>query len=196
MCGIFGITNYQNIALDTKLVTESSKLMQHRGPDAFGQWGIKNKIELAHLRLSIIDLDSSSNQPFFSDCQNYVLVFNGEIYNYLEIKSELKLKGYSFRTSSDTEVLLKSYIEWKEECVTRFNGDWAFSIYDIKNDKLFCSRDRYGVKPFNYAMVDGNLIFSSEIKSIINYFPSLKRPNYNVISNFCRNSLGAQNEET
>ena len=196
MCGIFGITNYHNLALDTKLVTESSKLMQHRGPDAFGQWGIKNKIELAHLRLSIIDLDSSSNQPFFSDCQNYVLVFNGEIYNYLEIKSELKLKGYSFRTSSDTEVLLKSYIEWKEECVTRFNGDWAFSIYDIKNDKLFCSRDRYGVKPFNYAMVDGNLIFSSEIKSIINYFPSLKRPNYNVISNFCRNSLGAQNEET
>jgi asparagine synthase (glutamine-hydrolysing) len=195
MCGIFGIITQSNL-IDKDKIKESAGLMQYRGPDAYGQWGIENKIELAHLRLSIIDLSPESNQPFFSNCGNYVIVFNGEIYNYLEIKQELILLGHKFRTTSDTEVLLNSYIEWGDKCVSKFNGDWAFAIYNIKENALFCSRDRFGVKPFNYSVIDDSFIFSSEIKSIIHYFPQLRNPNYNVIANFCRNSLGAQIEET
>jgi asparagine synthase (glutamine-hydrolysing) len=196
MCGIFGIINSTYIEINKQLFESSAKLMHHRGPDSYGQWGIDNHLELGHLRLSIVDLNPESNQPFFSTCKQYVIIYNGEIYNYIELRDELKNIGYSFRTGSDTEVLLTSYIEWGENCVSKFNGDWAFAIYDLVNEKLFCSRDRFGVKPFNYAVVDGTLIFSSEIKSIIHYFNELKQPNYNVISNFCRTSVGAQHEET
>lgn len=196
MCGIFGIINSQNKEINKHLFESSAKLMHHRGPNAYGQWGIDNHLELGHLRLSIVDLKPESNQPFFSPCKQYVIVFNGEIYNYVELRDQLKNIGYSFKTESDTEVLLTSYIEWGENCVTKFNGDWAFAIYDLANEKLFCSRDRFGVKPFNYAVVDGSLIFSSEIKSILSYYNSLKQPNYNVIANFCRTSVGAQHEET
>ena len=196
MCGIFGIINSQNKEINKYLFESSAKLMHHRGPNAYGQWGIDNHLELGHLRLSIVDLKPESNQPFFSPCKKYVIVFNGEIYNYVELRDQLKNIGYSFRTESDTEVLLTCYIEWGENCVTKFNGDWAFAIFDLANEKLFCSRDRFGVKPFNYAIFDGNLIFSSEIKSILSYYISLKKPNYNVIANFCRTSVGAQHEET
>lgn len=197
MCGIFGIFNYNNsLKIDSDKVKESATFMNYRGPDAYGQWGIENRIELAHCRLSIIDLNPESNQPFISNCKNYVITFNGEIYNYLELKNELEQLGISFRTSSDTEVLLNSYIVWGEDCVSKFNGDWAFCIYNIKEDIFFCSRDRFGVKPFNYSLIDGQLVFSSAIKCMLNYFPQLKVPNYNIISNFCRNSLGAQVEDT
>lgn len=197
MCGIFGITSKSGASyIDKSKVCDSALLMRHRGPDAYGQWGIPQKVELAHLRLSIIDLSHASDQPFFSNCKKYVIVFNGEIYNYVEIREELKSLGHQFRTSSDTEVLLNSYIEWGDKCVSRFNGDWAFAIYDIQRDALFCSRDRFGVKPFNYATVGEQFVFSSEVKSILNYFPQLLQPNYNVISNFCRNGLGAQSEAT
>jgi asparagine synthase (glutamine-hydrolysing) len=197
MCGIFGVkVKSDSTIVDQLRVKESAMLMRHRGPDAYEQWGIFKNIELAHLRLSIIDLSRESNQPFFSNCKNYVIVFNGEIYNYIEIKSELQALGYLFRTSSDTEVLLNAYIEWGDQCVLKFNGDWAFAIYHIPDDVLFCSRDRFGVKPFNYAIVDDQFVFSSEIKSILNYLPELRQPNYNVISNYCRNSLGAQGKET
>jgi asparagine synthase (glutamine-hydrolysing) len=196
MCGIFGIINAESKEIDREGFEKSARLMHHRGPNAYGQWGIDNHVELGHLRLSIVDLKPESNQPFFSTCKKYVIIFNGEIYNYIELRDQLKNVGYSFKTESDTEVLLTSYIEWGENCVTKFNGDWAFAIYDLVNEKLFCSRDRFGVKPFNYAVVDGNLIFSSEIKSILSYYNCLKQPNFNVIANFCRTSVGAQHEET
>ena len=197
MCGIFGaIAKADTSEIDKGKIKDSALLMSHRGPDAFDQWGIPNKIELAHLRLSIIDLSKENNQPFISSCKKYVIVFNGEIYNYVEIRKELESLGHKFRTKGDTEVLLNSYIEWGDSCVSKFNGDWAFAIYNIKENTLFCSRDRFGVKPFNYAIFEDQFIFSSEIKSILNYIPVLRRPNYNVIANFCRNSLGAQIEET
>ncbi len=196
MCGIFGIIHSEKKVINKDLFSKSAKLMHHRGPDAYGQWGIENKIELAHLRLAIVDLKKESNQPFFSTCNRYVIVFNGEIYNYIELRAELIELGYIFRTESDTEVLLNAFIEWGEDCVNKFNGDWAFAIYDIQDDKLFCSRDRFGVKPFNYAVFDEGIVFSSEIKSIIDYYSSFRIPNYNVISNYCRNSLGAQSEDT
>lgn len=196
MCGIYGIINNNNQYINRNLVSDSAKLMKHRGPNSFGQWGIDGKVELAHLRLSILDLTSDGDQPFISECKNYVIVFNGEIYNYLELREDLKSSGIIFRTTTDTEVLLNAYIFWGTECVTKFNGDWAFVIYNKIDNSLFCSRDRFGVKPFNYAIFHDSFIFSSEIKSIVNYYPNLNEPNYNIISNYCRNSLGAFTEET
>ena len=149
MCGIFGIVNLsQRKEIDSERFKDSAMLMKHRGPDAYDQWGISGKIKMAHLRLAIIDLSEGSNQPFQSLCKNFTIVFNGEIYNYLELRKELELLGHEFKTSSDTEVLLNSYIQWGEGCTQKFNGMWAFAIFNSKNDSLFCSRDRFGIKPF------------------------------------------------
>ena len=196
MCGIFGIYNLIKQPISKVNVKKSTLLMKHRGPDAFEQWGITDLIELAHVRLSIIDVSVQSNQPFESQCGNYIIVFNGEIYNYLELKEELIKENVQFRTNSDTEVLLNAFVIWGDSCVLKFNGDWAFAIYDKSKNRIFCSRDRFGIKPFNYTIHNGSFIFSSEIKSIICYSPDLKIPNYNVINNYCRNSLGAQHNET
>lgn len=196
MCGIFGLYNFKNNEIDKVKVKESTLLMKHRGPDAFDQWGIDGLIELSHVRLAIVDLASESNQPYTSGCGNFIIVFNGEIYNYIELKEQLIQEGIKFKTNSDTEVLLNSFIYWGDECVNKLNGDWAFTIYDINKNRLFCSRDRFGVKPFCYSLYNNSFIFSSEIKSILNYYPDIKAPNYNVINNYCRNSLGAQHDET
>lgn len=196
MCGIFGLYNIKNKKINDGLVETCLKTMIHRGPDAQSFEKITDDLIFGHVRLSIIDLNESSNQPFCNETCNYWIVFNGEIFNYLEIKAELVSLGHHFKTSSDTEVLLHSYIQWGEDCVQKFNGMWAFSIFDKGKGKLFCSRDRFGVKPFNYAEVDGQFIFASEIKAILAYFPELKVPNYNVIANYCRSSIGAQIKET
>ena len=197
MCGILGIFNIkQDKTLEKNDLEKALISMQHRGPDAQDVKIFDNKAGLAHLRLAIIDLKAESNQPFQVD-NRYWITYNGEIYNYLELKQQLITEGgYSFRTESDTEVLLRAYQHWGEDCVNKFNGMWAFAIYDALNNTLFCSRDRFGVKPFNYALVDGQFIFASEIKGILSYFPQLKQPNYNVIANYCRTSAGAQHEET
>jgi asparagine synthase (glutamine-hydrolysing) len=196
MCGIVGIYNL-NVKESFQLQNFEKALltMKHRGPDAHAIRVFDDKAILGHVRLSIIDLSDNSNQPFQLD-NRYWIVFNGEIYNYLELKDELIATGYRFRTSSDTEVLVRAYQHWGEQCVKRFNGMWAFAIYDEVENSLFCSRDRFGIKPFNYATVNGQFIFSSEIKSIISCFPQLKIPNYNVIANYCRKSIGAQIKET
>jgi asparagine synthase (glutamine-hydrolysing) len=196
MCGIFGIFNFNvDKSLDKDLFKASLLKMKHRGPDAHEIKPITDKIILGHVRLSIIDISAESNQPFVID-NNYWIVFNGEIYNYIEIRNELIAAGYIFKTKGDTEVLIRAYEHWGRHCVNKFNGDWAFAIYNIKENSLFCSRDRFGVKPFNYAIINNQFVFSSEIKAIIQYFPELKKPNYNVISNYCRNGLGAQAEQT
>jgi asparagine synthase (glutamine-hydrolysing) len=196
MCGILGIYNLHSQKSFLKENFEAALLtMQYRGPDANAIRTFDNKIILGHLRLSIIDLGAENNQPFQID-NRYWIVFNGEIFNYLELKKELVELGYIFRTTGDTEVLLRSYQHWGESCVNRFNGMWAFAVYDNETKKLFCSRDRFGIKPFNYAIINGQFIFSSEIKAIISYFPELKVPNYNVIANYCRKSLGAQIKNT
>lgn len=198
MCGIFGIVRLQNdtAPFDLSLAQTALLKMQHRGPDAHNITQLSDNVLFGHLRLSIIDLSTSNNQPFADATNRYFLTYNGEIYNYLEIKQTLCEKGYSFRTNGDTEVLLNAYIEWGSDCVKQFNGMWAFAIYDKQENTLFCSRDRFGVKPFYYAFHEKHFIFASEIKAIITYFTNLKSPNYNIISNFCRKSLGAQTEET
>ena len=196
MCGILGIFNTSSQKyFNAHHFSSALCSIKYRGPDAQCIQKFDNKAILGHDRLSIIDLHAESNQPFQVE-ERYWIVFNGEIYNYIELREQLKKMGYSFRTESDTEVLLTSYLVWGEDCVTHFNGMWAFAIYDNVENKLFCSRDRFGVKPFNYANVNGQFIFSSEIKGILSYFPSERIPNYNVIANYCRDSIGAQIKET
>ena len=193
MCGIIGIYDFSGV--NKSRFTESLSKLYHRGPDNQGEKEINKNLFFGHTRLSIIDLDSSSNQPFFED-DNYILTFNGEIFNYLEIKEELKLEGYVFKTNGDTEVLLKSYIFWGEKCVERFNGMWAFAVYDKIENQIFCSRDRYGIKPFYYTFNNGNFIFSSMINSIITYDEKIRRPNQKIINEFLYRGLNAQFEET
>ena len=144
MCSICG-GNYP-----LELVRKASQTMVHRGPDFSGEFS-DGVVALAHNRLSIIDLDSEANQPFTSPfCPHLVLVFNGEIYNYLEIKQELTKLGIPFFTQSDTEVLLHAFAYLGEKCLEKFNGDFAFCILDKRDSSLFLARDRLGNKPLFY----------------------------------------------
>jgi asparagine synthase (glutamine-hydrolysing) len=163
MCGIAGYIGKKKINRET--VLETLSLMNNRGPDFQNYKEIADRgtnIYLLHARLGIIDLDSRSNQPFELDgCS---LVFNGEIYNYVELRDALKQKGVAFKTSSDTEVLLRYYLAYGEKCVEHFEGMWAFAIYDSRNKKLFLSRDRFAEKPLYYYEEADGLYFASEIK--------------------------------
>lgn len=194
MCGIFGAFDLNGNGNLTRFES-SLKLIQHRGPDNQQAKQVDNFLILGHTRLSIIDLSSHNHQPFSVD-DRYFLTYNGEVYNYLEIRKELEDLGVRFRTAGDTEVVLQSYIAWGEACVQKFNGMWAFAIYDRDTQKLFCSRDRFGIKPFSYFHSDGEFIFASEVKPILAYKPEVKEPNYNIIANYCYKSLGAQSHET
>jgi len=170
--------------------------MIHRGPDFQKSLFLKNDtVAMGHVRLSIIDLTDAANQPMEVDDKYYV-IFNGEIYNYIELKQELAAKGYCFSTHSDTEVLVKAYDCWGEECVSKFNGMWAFAIYNTIENTMFCSRDRFGVKPFNYYVDEKRFIFGSEIKPIIAYDSKLRTPNYNSIGLFCREGICGETPET
>jgi len=193
MCGIFGIIDSKEINIDN--FNNSLLKLKHRGPDNQSSIKINKNIAFGHVRLSIIDLSNNNNQPY-NYKNKYFLIFNGEIFNYVEIKDLLVKKGYKFRTSGDTEVLLYSYIEWGENCVNKFNGMWSFAIYDKQKNKLFCSRDRFGIKPFYYYHKDNIFYFSSEIKSILNYNTKLKSPNEKIIYNFLYNNLGSECEQT
>ena len=195
MCGIFGVLSLDKTnSPSEEIAYQSLKKMQHRGPDALIVRKITDQLVFGHARLSILDLGEQSNQPF--EYEHLSIVFNGEIYNYIELREELLKMGFSFRTQGDTEVVLAAYLAWGESCLSKFNGMWAFAIYDKKSDALFCSRDRFGVKPFLYHCSESELIFSSEAKSIITYKPSLAKPNYNSISRYLRETIGAQAEET
>jgi asparagine synthase (glutamine-hydrolysing) len=165
MCGISGF-NFNNSSLITSMNTQ----LIHRGPDSQKIF-LDNRVSLGHTRLSILDLSSNADQPFQYSHNGYeiVIVFNGEIYNYIEIKNQLIEKGYFFKSNSDTEVILASYIEWGEQCVNLFNGMWSFCIYDKNKEILFLSRDRLGVKPLYYYNVNGVFIFSSEIKALLSH---------------------------
>jgi asparagine synthase (glutamine-hydrolysing) len=170
--------------------------MPHRGPDARGTRVCRPHVGLGHVRLSILDLRPESNQPFEIEGGDYAISYNGEIFNYLELRDELESLGHAFRTTSDTEVLLRAYAQWGPAAVGRFNGMWAFAIYDRRQDVLFCSRDRFGIKPFNYALYRGRLLLASEAKAILAVAPELATPNYASLSRLLRASIGARLEET
>lgn len=196
MCGILGVVRHDRAALfDQSRFRDALATMRHRGPDGQQVRAVDQGVLLGHTRLAIIDLSDASNQPFGID-DRYWLTYNGEIFNYLELRAELEALGARFTTSGDTEVLLRAYIQWGPACVNRFNGMWAFAIWDRQEKTLFASRDRFGIKPFNYAVVDDQLLFASEIKALLACRPDLAEPDYIMIGNFCRTSVGAQHEQT
>jgi asparagine synthase (glutamine-hydrolysing) len=145
------------------LLTAMLESIRHRGPDHSARW-IDMPVLLGHNRLSVIDLSAAANQPM--EIGDLTIVYDGEVYNYLEIRDELTKKGYRFRTNSDTEVVLAAYTEWGSACVTRFVGMWAFAIWDKRRRELFCSRDRFGIKPFCYIHAGDRFYFGSEYKPL------------------------------
>ncbi|MCC7431677.1 asparagine synthase (glutamine-hydrolyzing) [bacterium] len=175
MCGICGVIwkndKFENLE-KTQIIKKMNDSLFHRGPDDEGYF-VQNNIQLAMRRLSIIDI-SGGHQPVFSSDKNFVIVFNGEIYNYRELRESLKEKNYTFNTKSDTEVILNLFIEYGEECVHRLNGMFSFAIWNIQAKKIFVARDRLGIKPFYYFDNEDYFVFSSEIKSILQ-FPFLER---------------------
>lgn len=196
MCGILGIVSFgDGTQPDRARVDDALSTMAHRGPDGQGIAFVDERVALGHRRLAIIDLTDDSAQPMMRS-DRYWLTYNGEIFNYLELRAELEDLGAKFATSGDTEVLLAAYEAWGRDCVTRFNGMWAFAIYDAVERTLFCSRDRFGIKPFNYAIVDDQFLFASEIKAMLVCNPGLAEPDYGMIASFCRTSAGAQHEQT
>ncbi|MCY4372827.1 MAG: asparagine synthase (glutamine-hydrolyzing) [Spirochaetaceae bacterium] len=190
MCGVAGIFN-QASDRDVEEARLWSMLnsMRHRGPDGDGTWLHAKGLGLGHVRLAVIDLSTASNQPFVSEDGNYVLTYNGEIFNYLELRHELERMGYRFRTASDTEVLLTAYRQWGQRVCERLNGMWAFAIYNCREDYLFCSRDRFGIKPFYYAFADGAFIFASEVKALTAVAPQLATLDAGATSKFLRASI-------
>ena len=196
MCGILGVVAAGRAnSFDESRFRAALATLHHRGPDGQQVKAVDQGVLFGHARLSIIDLSDASNQPFGID-DRYWLTYNGEIFNYLELRAELEALGARFETSGDTEVLLRAYIQWGPDCVSRFNGMWAFAIWDRQEKTLFASRDRFGIKPFNYTVVDGQLLFASEIKAMLACRPDLAEPDYVMIGNFCRTSVGAQHERT
>ena len=166
MCGIAGILSHHINAVSFDKLKGMTDAISHRGPDGEGFWMNDEKtIGLGHRRLAIIDLSPEAAQPF-SFLGRYHLVFNGEIYNYPELKTELSQKGYRFQTNSDTEVLVAAYDCWKDNCLQRFDGMFAFAIWDEKEQQLFAARDRFGEKPFYYHFDGETLVFASEFKAL------------------------------
>ena len=167
MCGIVGIFAARSLApgeTQTR-ITAMTRTLRHRGPDATGDF-LDQHIALGHCRLSIIDLSDAGRQPMHSEDGRYVIIYNGEVYNYVELRAELERAGVRFHTATDTEVVLAAYRAWGASALTRFNGMWAFAIWDRQQGELFLARDRVGKKPLYYARGrDGSLYFASEIKA-------------------------------
>jgi len=185
MCGIVTIVTPAGKAISSAILEAMTTRIAHRGPDDFGYAWVDPRsgqseswtrgtptrelagVSFGHRRLSILDLSPGGHQPMFSDDGSMVLAYNGEIYNYVELRRELEQQGVAFRTRCDTEVLLKAYEHWGDAAFARFNGMWAFTLWDGRKRKLVACRDRFGVKPLYYAVVDGTWIFASEIKALL-----------------------------
>ena len=166
MCGIAGIVHFDGRSPSSEKVEGVSRLLAHRGPDGERTWSCP-EAALGHARLRIIDLSPASDQPFLSEEGKTALVYNGEVYNYRELRTELASRGHVFRTAGDTEVILRPYEEWGTDCPAPLNGMFAIAIWDGRKRQLFLSRDRFGEKPFFYWTDGRRVIFASEIKSIL-----------------------------
>ena len=180
MCGFVGFCD--DSKNKKKIIRDMADIIKHRGPDSDGYY-VDNNIALGFRRLSIIDLDKGS-QPIFNEDKDKVIVFNGEIYNYKEIREELKSKGHKFSTNTDTEVILHGYEEYKEDILNKLRGMFAFVIYDIKEKSLFGARDFYGIKPFYYYYDNENFLFGSEIKSFLGSPNFKKELNKDMLSQY------------
>jgi len=193
MCGISVVINKKQ-KVDKDKILKMMNFMNHRGPDDQDFWVDKN-IGIGFVRLSILDLSIDGRQPMFLN-ERYVIVFNGEIYNYIELKKELRNNGYCFNSKTDTEVILAAYDFWGKDCINRFNGMWAFSIYDKLNKSFFISRDRFGIKPLYYCFSDDTLIFSSDIPSIIAISESNHSVNNSIMYDYIALSRTNHSNET
>lgn len=212
MCGISGIFYFEGQAVDPRHLAAMNAVLEHRGPDDYGYAFMDHSgrcvhadrqlpptalpcpLALAHRRLSIVDLSPTGWQPMADADQRYWIVYNGEIYNHIELRQELQAQGYTFRGTCDTEVILKAYQMWGAGCVEHFNGMWAFALWDVARQTLFCSRDRVGVKPFYYYLNDKGLTFASEIKALLMVHDHLRQVNQGGLARFMitgRMSLGA-----
>jgi asparagine synthase (glutamine-hydrolysing) len=165
MCGIAGIIN-KKIQGSAEQLHHAVSCLQHRGPEASGVWtNDDNTVALGHQRLSIIDLSKAAAQPMVYN-ERFVIVHNGELYNYIELKKELQQQGCSFHSDSDTEVILAAYSKWGKNCLQRFDGMFAFAIWDRQEKQLFAARDRFGEKPFFFFYDHERFFFASEIKAL------------------------------
>lgn len=170
MCGIAGIVGLQGIAGPERCATRMTDALAHRGPDAEGIWRDGDEVILGHRRLSIIDLSAEANQPFHSADGRYVIAYNGELYNFRALRTELENApggARPFRTDSDTEVVLAAYARWGPACLERFNGMFAFALWDREKKELFIARDRLGIKPVYFFHREGRLIFASEVRALL-----------------------------
>lgn len=195
MCGIAGFFGFR----DDKLIKNFSEQLRHRGPDGEGYF-IDANTTLLNRRLAIIDR-KGGDQPIYNEDRSLVVVYNGEIYNYLELRSALEKKGHKFTTNSDTEVIVHGYEEWKDGCFDKFNGMFAIALYDLKNKELILARDHFGIKPLYYALGNSSsrvtrFIFSSELKPIFYSGLIEKKPNDRIIYRYLRYRIHDDNEET
>jgi len=215
MCGIAGIVAPKGFS--PSVLVDMTQLIRYRGPDGYGfayiSPGAANSLEIIHnqdrppanpapvlglgnRRLAILDTSSAGNQPMQIEGGRFCITFNGEIYNYKEIREELEQAGYRFHTGTDTEVILRSYQQWGPDCLQRFNGMWAFALWDHANKRLFCARDRFGVKPFYYALYNGSFYLASEIKQILQASGMSRRANARIVYDLLEWGLADHSEET
>lgn len=172
MCGISGIINKNKQSVEAIQIQSMNDIIAHRGPDADGFYFDLN-LAFGHRRLSILDLSELGSQPMHF-ATDYTITYNGEVYNYIEIREVLIANKYSFKSNSDTEVILAAYDFWGEDCVNHFNGMWSFAIHDKKKNIVFCSRDRFGIKPFYYFEDENKFYFGSEIKQLLPFLKERK----------------------
>jgi len=212
MCGFVIVVSDRSKNYPEKISEASLDGLKHRGPDDKGILAVKNgeiifpkeeelvsinpEVTLFHRRLSIIDLSSAGKQPMSTICGRYHIVFNGEVYNYVELREELKLKGYVFKSNSDTEVILNSFKEWKEDCIKKFIGMFALAIYDAKNRSIFIARDPFGIKPLYYCKWNGGIAFSSEIAPLLQLEGVCRIANPQRVFDYLRFSLTDHGSET
>lgn len=181
MCGIVGFTNNADNA--DKIIGDMMDRIRHRGPDAEGKY-VDEDIALGHRRLSIIDVSSSGDQPIYNEDSSLVIVFNGEIYNYMDIRKDLVEAGHTFRTNTDTEVLIHGYEEYGPDLLNKLRGMFSFVIWDKNKKELFGARDFFGIKPMYYARMGNTFMFGSEIKSFLAHPDFKKELNTAVLENY------------
>jgi asparagine synthase (glutamine-hydrolysing) len=196
MCGICGTIRFDGQPADWKLVAEMKETLRHRGPDDEGLWPENfdgGGIALGHTRLAIIDPTVSGHQPMTDRTRRYCIVHNGEVYNYIELRETLAKEGHVFTTKTDTEVVLAAYIKYGSDCVNLFNGMYSFVIWDREKNRLFCARDRLGIKPFYYIWRDDKFYFASEIKALLLALKNIHAPNPEAIYDYL--SLGLMHHQ-
>ena len=183
MCGIAGTVNLNKTSASQKILQKMTDAISHRGPDGEGHW-IENNVALGHRRLSVIDISTAGNQPMISNDKNYVISYNGEIYNFKELRSQLQTHGYRFNSNSDTEVVLYALIHWGVDALLKFNGMFALALWNKKDDQLLLARDRYGVKPLYYTSENNCFLFASEQKAIIAHPEFTKELNEEALAEY------------